>query len=28
MCIVTEKVIGVMRMLNGGELDEKIITVA
>ena len=28
MCIVTAKVIGVMRMLDGGELDDKIIAVA
>jgi inorganic pyrophosphatase len=28
MCIVSAKVIGVMRMLDGGELDDKIIAVA
>ena len=28
MCIVEAKVIGVMRMLDGGELDDKIISVA
>jgi inorganic pyrophosphatase len=28
MCIVEAKVIGVMRMLDGGELDDKIIAVA
>lgn len=28
MCIVPAKVIGVMRMLDGGELDDKIIAVA
>lgn len=28
MCIVAAKVIGVMRMLDGGELDDKIIAVA
>lgn len=28
MCIVPSKVIGVMRMLDGGELDDKIIAVA
>lgn len=28
MCIVKAKVIGVMRMLDGGELDDKIIAVA
>ena len=27
MCIVPEKVIGVMRMLDGGELNDKIIAV-
>ena len=28
MCIVSAKVIGVMRMLDGGEMDDKIIAVA
>lgn len=28
MCLVTSKVIGVMRMLDGGEMDDKIIAVA
>ncbi|MDN5204765.1 inorganic diphosphatase [Fulvivirgaceae bacterium BMA10] len=28
MCIVSAKIIGVMRMLDGGELDDKIIAVA
>lgn len=28
MCLVSAKVIGVMRMLDGGELDDKIIAVA
>lgn len=28
MCIVSAKVIGVMRMIDGGELDDKIIAVA
>lgn len=28
MCIINAKVIGVMRMLDGGELDDKIIAVA
>ena len=28
MCIVPAKIIGVMRMLDGGELDDKIIAVA
>ena len=28
MCIVEAKVIGVMRMMDGGELDDKIIAVA
>lgn len=28
MCIVSAKVIGVMRMMDGGELDDKIIAVA
>ena len=28
MCLISAKVIGVMRMLDGGELDDKIIAVA
>jgi inorganic pyrophosphatase len=28
MCIVSAKVIGVMRMIDGGEMDDKIIAVA